>query len=234
MISIDVVYRTVLMLANSDVRGNIVPREFNLAAYDVINEIYEGYFADISRATNRENRGLINSGLENIPDRIRERLLYFLVEDTELVYADGYFALPDDYKYVDTVTFNGAEVEFMKSSREFKLVANYVDTSPTETCPIGLQAGNRIKVAPAAIEDGVMLTYLRKPLLPNWTYTMVNGAEIFNPAATDFRDIDLHPSEENNVVIRILNRFGINLKEQDLVAITQNKTNQDFNLDNAS
>jgi uncharacterized protein YehS (DUF1456 family) len=38
-----------------------------------------------------------------------------------------------------------------------------------------------------------------------------------------FRDIDLHPSEENTVVLMALLRFGINLKEQDLLRLFRTK-----------
>jgi uncharacterized protein YehS (DUF1456 family) len=42
----------------------------------------------------------------------------------------------------------------------------------------------------------------------------------------------MHPAEENNIVLKTLNRFGINLKEQDVVNITEGKQSSDFNLDN--
>lgn len=75
---------------------------------------------------------------------------------------------------------------------------------------------------------------MRNPLIPNWTYNIVDDAELFNPSASDFQDIDLHISEENNVLVRTLKRFGINLKEQDLQGITVAEENKDFNQENAS
>lgn len=235
MISVDIVYKTVLMFANSDIRGNVKPTDLRLALYDVVNEITEGYFYEVNRMLNRENRGLINGGLENIPDRVREKILYFLVEDVELTYADPYFELPTDLRYIDSVYYSdSSEVEFCKHNREFKLLLNYTDTLPTISNPIGLLVGDKIKIAPTTIIDGVTISYLRKPLIPNWTYTVVGGSELFNPSAPDFQDIDLHPSEENRVVLMTLQRFGINLKEQDLVQVTASKENTDFNQDNAS
>jgi hypothetical protein len=184
---------------------------------------------------NRENRGLINGGFENIPDRIREKILYFLVEDVELNYAAPYFELPTDVRYIDSVFYQeNNEVEFCKHNKEFKLLLNYADTLPTNTNPIGLRVGDKIKVAPTTIVDEVTISYLRNPLIPNWTYTVVGGAELFNPSAPDFQDIDLHQSEENRVVLMTLQRFGINLKEQDLVQVTSTKENSEFNQDNAS
>lgn len=235
MISIDRLYKTVLMFANSDIRGNVKPTDLRLALYDAVNEIVEEYFYEVNRMLNRENRGLINGGLENLPDRIREKILYFLVEDVELNYADPYFELPTNLRYIDSVYYEDVnEVEFCKHNKEFKLLSNYADTLPTALSPIGLLVGNKIKIAPMTIVSGVTISYLRKPLIPNWTYTVIAGSELFNPSAPDFQDIDLHPSEENKVVLKTLQRFGINLKEQDLTQVTATKEISDFNQDNAS
>lgn len=235
MISVDRVYKTVLMFANSDIRGNVKPTDLRLALYDVVNEIVEEYFYEVNRMLNRENRGLINGGFENIPDRIREKILYFLKEDVALTYAAPYFELPTDLRYIDSVFYQyDDEIEFCKHNKEFKLLLKYADTLPTNTNPIGLRVGNKIKIAPTTITSHVRISYLRNPLIPNWTYTVVGGAELFNPSAPDFQDIDLHPSEENKVVLMTLQRFGINLKEQDLVQVTASKENSEFNQDNAS
>lgn len=235
MISVDLVYKTVLMFANSDIRGNVKPTDLRLALYDVVNEIVEEYFYEVNRMLNRENRGLINGGFENIPDRIREKILYFLKEDVVLNYAAPYFELPADLRYIDSVFYQeNNEVEFCKHNKEFKLLLNYADTLPTNTNPIGLRIGNKIKVAPTTIVDEVTISYLRNPLIPNWTYTVVGGAELFNPSAPDFQDIDLHPSEENRVVLATLKRFGVNLKETDLTQMTAAREQIDFNQDNAS
>ena len=235
MISVDRIYKTVLMFANSDIRGNVKPTDLRLALYDVVNEIVEEYFYEVNRMLNRENRGLINGGFENIPDRIREKILYFLKEDVVLNYAAPYFELPADLRYIDSVFYQeNNEVEFCKHNKEFKLLLNYTDTLPTNTNPIGLRIGNKIKVAPTTIVDEVTISYLRNPLIPNWTYTVVGGAELFNPSAPDFQDIDLHPSEENRVVLATLKRFGVNLKETDLTQMTAAREQIDFNQDNAS
>ena len=235
MISVDLIYKTVLMFANSDIRGNVKPTDLRLALYDVVNEIVEEYFYEVNRMLNRENRGLINGGFENIPDRIREKILYFLKEDVVLNYAAPYFELPADLRYIDSVFYQeNNEVEFCKHNKEFKLLLNYTDTLPTITNPIGLRVGDKIKVAPTTIVDEVTISYLRKPLIPNWTYTVVGGSELFNPSAPDFQDIDLHPSEENRVVLATLKRFGVNLKETDLTQMTAAREQIDFNQDNAS
>lgn len=234
MISIDRVYKTLLMLANSDIRGNIKPSDLRLALYDTINEIVEEYFYEVNRLSTRESRGFINGGLENLPDRIREKILYFYEELVQIDYDNGYYALPNNLRYIDSVFYKNNQVEFCKSIKEFNLLINYEDTKPTDRYPIGLQVGNKLRIYPSIENDEIQITFLRKPLFPNWTYVVIDGSELFNPSAIDFQDIDLHPSEENKVVLMTLKRFGINLKEQDLMQITSAKESSEFNQDNVS
>lgn len=234
MVSVDNVYKTVLTLANSDIRGNVTPSEFKLLLHDVVNEIYGEYLHEVNRMLNRENRGLIHSGLENLPDRIREKIQYFSKE-TALTLVAGVFPLPSDLRHIDTIVYDDkAEVESCKDSHEFRLVTKYIHTKPTVNYPIYLKQGNSVKIAPAAIVGKIKISYLRNPLIANWTYTVVNGAELFNPSASDFRNIDLHPSEENNVTMRVLLRFGVNLKEVEIQQAVVAKDNLDFNQQNAN
>lgn len=182
---------------------------------------------------NRENRGLLTSGLGNLVDLQDEKIQHFLVEDTAMVYAAPYWTLPADHRYTDVVTCDGKDVEFYANNTDYRLVANYIDTAPTANYPIGLKVGSKLKIAPSTEDSIVKITYLRNQVMANWTYNMVMGSEQFNPDAADFKDIDLHISEENNVVIKTLFRFGINLKAEDITAIAQNKGLQEFNQDNA-
>lgn len=232
MISVDRTYQTLLFFANSDIRGNVKPKDLRLGLYHAVNDTYEGYFAELSRITNRQNRGLINSGLENIPDRIREKLQHFLVEDVELVYDAPYFILPADHRYSDSAEYLGADFEFAKNRKHFNIIKNDADAKPTTAMPVCLKVGEKLSVAPSTIISGVTITYLRNPIMANWTFNMISGAEVFDPSKNDFRDIDLHPGEETNIVIKTLSTFGINLKENDVVAYTQNKQAQEFNQDN--
>lgn len=232
MISIDRVYKTVLFFANSDIRGNVKPDELRLAINTAVEDIREGYFSELNRALNRQNRGLSGNGLENVPDRIRERIQYFLKE-ADLTYNTSVFDLPSDLRYVDAIFYNDEEIEPCKNNREFKTISNLADTSPNENFPIYLRVGDSIKVAPTTIVDNVTISYLRKQLIANWTFNIIGGTEVYNPSATDFQDIDLHPSEEYNITIKTLGYFGVNLKEGDVINATNTIQQQEFNEDNA-
>lgn len=212
---IDRVKRTVETILNTDNRGNFKPEDFNTILGHVMNEIIENWLSEVNRLVNRENRGLVNSGLENLPDRIREKLLLYLSEAT--IPVDGStFPLPSDLRYFDSVyDSNDTEIEMCKNMREFKQLKNFIHTAPTTSYPIGIKKGDLLEVLPTTIVS-ITLAYLRQPAIPKWTYTIVDGVELFNPSAVDFQDIDMHIGEEENIIRRVLLHFGINLKEDDI------------------
>lgn len=233
MISIDRVYKTLTKsLLNSDVRGNVKPDELRLNINLAVEDIVNGYFIELNAALNRQNRGFSGVGLENVPDRIRERMLYFLKE-ADLTYNDPVFELPSDIRYIDNIMYYDTEVEMCKNNKEFKAIYNLADTAPTTAYPIGLKIGNTVKIAPSAIVDAVTISYLRKHLIANWTFVVIGSTEVFNPSLSDFQDIDLHPSEEYNVILKTLGYFGINLKEQDIIQVANGIQQQKFNQENA-
>lgn len=229
---IDRVYQTVKMLANTEVRGNFKPADFDKALYLVILEKFQEYPFELNRALNRQNRGLIGNGLENIPDDLIEKMQHFL-EDTTLVFDQGAFVLPNNVRDIDSIFYlNKHEIVLSKNTHQFTHIANFKHTVPSVNYPIGLRLGNRIKVLPETIKEEVTLYYLRNPKIPKWTYIYVDDTELFNPSAADFQDIDMHPSEEDDIVSRVCIKMGINLKESDLEASSTRKESEKFNQEN--
>ncbi len=231
---IDRVYQTVLMLANSDVRGNIKPADFDKAVYNVILEKYEDYPIELTKALNRQNRGLVGNGVENTPDIIRTKMDHYLSSAT-LSFASGKFSLPNNMNYVESFVYDGAtKITHCKSFSEFIHLKQSKQTKPSINFPVCIKINNTIEIAPASIVDKVVAYYIRKPIPPKWTYVEINGAEIFNPDAPDFQDLDIHPSEEDDVISRLLVKFGINLKEEDLKIAGNNDDIQEENKKNSN
>lgn len=231
---IDRVFTKVKAIINTDGRGNFNPTTFDLALHRAIIKIYDNFLYDVNRMVNRENRGLINGGLENIPDRIREKIQHYLTEDSITLTGD-YYTLPDDLRYLDTVFFNtDIEIENCKDAREFRTISRCVMTQPTQEYPQMLRTGNVLRVLPDTITTPLTIYYLRNPLMPKWTYQVVGGAELFDPSANDFQDIDMPESEEEDLVNEVALFFGVNLKEPDVVQVMTNTENTETNLENAS
>lgn len=227
---IDRIYRKVKTFINTEVRGNVTPEEFDLLLHDAIQSRNEDYIYDINRAQNRENRGLGTHFLSNIPDRIQEKINHYIKTDALSIDTVATRIFPEDHKYTDEIEVTGAEsLEFCKNKREF----NILKPAATSQYPIYRTSGNLIWVYPD--NSGLMqITYWRKVLFPKWTYQIVDGAEIFNPSANDFQDADIHASEENEMVLRVLMAFGMNLKENDIREFTMQEDNKEFSQSNAN
>ncbi|MGV6830318.1 MAG: hypothetical protein ACWA5P_01990 [bacterium] len=208
------VKKLVQILINTDGRGNFKIDDFNEILYLVIQEIFEGWMYELNRALRREYRGQINNDLENLPDRIREKLLYYLTEST-ITLTDGSGDLPSDMRYLDTLYSGDREVENCKNTKEFNVIKSLQLTSPNSDYPIAVKKGTTISVLPNTITE-LTCNYLRNPIAPKWTYSLVGGVELFNPAANDFQDIDMHPSEEEHIVRRVCRHMGLHLKEGDV------------------
>jgi len=229
---IDVIFQTVKTFVNTDGRGNFRPTDFNLVLNNSVQEIYNSYLTEINQQVNRENRGLINGGLENVADRIREKVLHYLKEETIPVGATpGVFTLPSDCRYFDTVVAgSGNTLEFCRNREEYNLLKTVVANSEF---PIYLKTSNTILTYPTTLDE-VTLYYLRNPLFGKWTFTVFGGAELFNPSASDFQEVDIHPADETDLIIKICQKFGVNLKEQDLAAYFQMKEEERLNKQNLS
>lgn len=224
MYLIDLVYRTVLTIANSDVRGNVKPSDARLLINTTVEEIYESYFYELNRMLNRQNKGLIGNKLDNIPDLIRDKINYYLTSKQVQV-SNGEVVLPSDLRYIESLFVGNAEVELVKGLSEFKVVKSIANSS----YPIGCKRDAKTIVLYPNSFTSAEVSYLRSPKVPNWTYVVVRGTEVFNPSAPDFQELDIHPSEVSNVIIKTLQKVGINLKEQDLQQIMQQQQNIEFN-----
>ncbi|TSE11275.1 hypothetical protein [Aquimarina algiphila] len=202
-------------------------------------ERYEEYFFELNRLLTRSNRGLTNTDFADVPDYLREKIQYYLSEQ-EITTLDGVYTLPENLRYLDGVFLEEIEIESAKNSRIFYLVKNQTDIIPDRSCPVYLRKGNNLQILPDLLDpinstyDPLKVCFLRSPLVPKWTYTIVNNSELYNPSASDFQDVDMHPSEEEALIRRVLVKLGINLKEPDLTAYMAAEENQKYQQENAS
>lgn len=241
---IDRIKKKVEFFINTEMRGNFTPGKFELALHNAIQIRNEEYLYDLNRLINRQNRGLISNGLNNIPDSYSEKISHYLEEESITPETSGRAILPDDLRYLDELIIKyqiqssptslqtkSSDVEFCKNKREF----NNLKTLATTQYPVSVIIGNEVLFAPNYNNViSVDITYLRKAKYPKWTYQVVDGVELFNPSATDFQDADIHASEEDEMVIRVLKAYGVNLKEPNLQSFSTQEEASDFNQENAS
>lgn len=229
---IDNVRKTVLAIINKENRGYITPEEFNLFSKMAQLEIFEDYFYDYSRWVVKSNLRLANSSYSDIPKNIREKIDIF-AENGDLTYdaVNEVFTPPADYYRVDSVFLNNNEIEEVTKSRIRYLLKSNL-TAPTTEYPAYVRLDDNFKIYPISIIDNVECYYVRKPSDPKWTYQVVSGNPVFNPSAGDYSDFEIHPSDETELIIRILGYCGISIREEDIINISTAKENTEFQQEN--
>ncbi len=122
--------------------------------------------------------------------------------------------------------YNITEVERVNQNKIFYLTSSNL-TYPTTQYPAYVLGGansnttpgvlgNTVTVYPnTIIQTGALQTqYIRYPVAPNWTYLTTSGQDpIFNPNAADYQSFELPASDEPNLVAKILQYIGIEIRE---------------------
>jgi len=65
--------------------------------------------------------------------------------------------------------------------------------------------------------DSIQIFYIRKPLKPNWAYSVVNDIPLYN--STNSQNFEIHGSDESELVYRILAFAGINLQKPGITQV---------------
>ena len=83
----------------------------------------------------------------------------------------------------------------------------------------------RIQIYPTTITSNVVCNYIHRPATVEWAYTTVLDEALYN--ANNSQDFELHESEETELVIKILELAGIEIKDPQLyqVAATEEAQN---------
>lgn len=213
---IDRIYKKVKTFVNTDVRGNVTPVEFNLFLHDALQERQNEIIELINKHQNRANKGLLGNGLENIAENYRQTLGHYLFFKSTTSNGNGQINLPEDVILIDLIENNkGISFEQCANYNEFRTLKPVA----IALLPLFVRFGNTLETYPIAKNQSIKISYIRKVIVPNWTYEVVSGTELFNPSHPNFKDADAHPSDEDVLVMKVLKRFGINLKENEITVI---------------
>ncbi len=234
MISVNTVYQTVLALANKEQRGYITPQEFNLYADHAQSNIFEQYFYDLNQFKRVPGNSTEYSDmLKNLEEKInifnryrREASLSSNTLGHSGVYSSFMHSATGDMYRLGAVEidYDGGEnyVKVEQVSASEKALYEYSPlTKPTKRRPIFIQyqdfnGGIRVFPNPPSSAK-LVVSYIRKPVKPNWTYIVVNDKPLYNHSAADRRDFELHPSDRIELIIKILQLAGVTIKDYNLV-----------------
>ena len=228
-ISVDTVYQRVLALANKEQRGYITPQEFNLLANQAQMTIFESYFYSKNQRDRTESERTNEVDETDISELISAKLEPFRLIGT----------ITDGNTFLSQVTINSVARDVFQVGRLFlgndvchKLSLNEVSrvlrsqrhiSTTANQFPIycdSTTVGDDIQVyagSTTALTSGLTAEYFAAPRTAEWTYVVVNGKALYNSAlAVNF---ELHKSEEDSLVFKILELAGIIMNKAGLVEL---------------
>ena len=240
MINVDTVYRTVLLLLNKEQRGYLTPDEFNKTATKVQLEIFEQYFDELNQQLRIPQSEFDYSDRQiDVDDKISMfkclgSCVYLtskfklpetdsLSGGTSVVYDNN--PASDEFAFyrLGTIIYTGNnDIELQRLQRnEFYNIDRSDLTAPSENFPVYLYESGKLIVKPSSITSGLKASFLRKPKDIVWGYdTGSLGQFIFNPSLTTTpgsgvrtQHFELHPSEQSNVINRVLFYSGVIIKD---------------------
>ena len=110
--------------------------------------------------------------------------------------------------------------------QKITMLENSLLTKPTLTYPSYTQNAASAKIYPITIynQGQIISQYIRYPFAPNWTYLETSGQDpIFNPSDPLYQNFELPQSDEPNLVAKILQYAGVEIREGDVVTFAQSE-----------
>lgn len=227
-VSIDTVYQRVLAILNKEQRGYVTPQEFNLFANQAQLDIFEQYFYDINQFGRISGNDTEFSDMLNV---LNEKINIF--ETTaDMVWSNNYWNPPANlyrigsivyentittkslYPTPNTVVTTKVPVEAERINyNEYLYIAQSGMTKPTNSRPVFVASTSGYKVygATEVTLNDVKCNYIRKPVEAAWGYQMVYGEALYD--STVSTDFELHPSEETELVTKILEFAGLSVQD---------------------
>lgn len=232
-ISVDKVYRVVLAILNKEQRGYLTPDQFNRLGRQAQLDLLEKSFYDYNRHLTRRNIQGVNSEYGDIADNIQEKI-DVLSKSAVLTLSNSAttVAAPSDlYRITQVVTSDrSTNIERVKKSEYTYLVASKL-TQPTNEYPVYYFNNGYFNIFPATITNP-FVDYIKIPADPEWDYTSgASGEYVFNDGSS--QDFELHPSEETNLVVKILALAGVIIKDPALVQMAAGEEAKEFNQENS-
>ena len=231
-ISVDTVYQRVLSILNKEQRGYVTPQEFNLFANQAQLDLFEQYFYDINQFGRIPGNNTEYSDMLNI---LNEKINIF---ETSAIpgRVGSYFTFPHDlyrlgtvvYKNETTNSFGVTSTEAIEAERinanEFLYINSSPLTKPQNIRQIFVANSNGIRIYGDSEITGntnVEIQYIRKPAKVEWKYQTIFGEALYD--ATYSVNFELHPSDETELVIKILELAGLLVKDLSVYQIANSE-----------
>lgn len=211
MVNIDTVYQKVLAIANKEQRGYITPQEFNLFADQAQMDIFEQYFYDINQFNKIPGNDTEYADMLTL---LEEKIAIF--KNIKLLnYSSPYFQKPRELYRLGTLETGFGEIEQV-TNKEYLNIKLSPLAKPTLKRAVFVDTPQGYRIYPT-FTNNVQCHYIRKPRTAKWGYNIIGENALWDPNKSE--NFQLHPSEENNLIIKILALAGIAIKDVNLYQI---------------
>lgn len=234
MASIDYIRNVCKNILDKDGNGWIGDNKFNnLIANiqdEVFNDIYAMYsMARIKRMRRIEYKGFVYSGIRQIENDLRP---LYRTGITLTNSSGNSFEYPSDLRYLESLTYNGdTNVHLLLQNEDINSMLKS-RVAPTTTYPAATAEASFIKLYPTTITSNVTASYYKNPRgvnasgtpvnqSPTWAYTVVNNQSVYNPSASI--QLELPESTYNKIIVRLVSRYGINIRDFEVVNYANNE-----------
>ena len=220
MVNIDDVYQKVLAIANKEQRGYITPQEFNLFANQAQMEIFEQYFYDISQFNRISGNSTEYSDMLTL---LEEKIAIF--KNIKLLFFQTpYYQKPRELYRLGTLETGYGEIEQV-THKEYLTMKLSPLAKPTLKRAVFVDMPRGYRIYPT-FTNNVQCHYIRKPIKVNWGYNVIGGNALYDPTISE--NFQLHPSEEQSLVTKILSLAGISLEKPILTQTAEQKDTKEI------
>ena len=211
MVNIDTVYQKVLAIANKEQRGYITPQEFNLFADQAQMDIFEQYFYDINQFNRIPGNDTEYADMLTL---LEEKIAIF--KNIKLLnYSSPYFQKPRELYRLGTLETGFGEIEQI-TNKDYLSIKLSPLAKPTLKRAVFVDTPQGYRIYPT-FTNNVQCHYIRKPRTAKWGYNIIGESALWDPSKSE--NFQLHPSEENNLIVKILALAGIAIKDVNLYQI---------------
>jgi len=246
-ISVDTVYQRVLTLANKEQRGYITPQEFNLLANQAQMSIFESYFYAKNQRDRAEPARTNEVDESDIGELIDQKLSPFQSFAENIAGGNTFPATVDVTNPSATLdvfqtgmVLSGNEpcqkVSVFEAQR-FKNSTRHMATTSGQG-PFYCNSrttGQDIQVYDGGVDpvtSGVTVECFRVPRTVRWPYVVIQNKALYNPTDAVRQDFELHKSETDTVVNKILELAGIVINKPGLAQTAAQMTGAESQIQN--
>ena len=220
--TIDELYRFVQFEANKEQRGFIKPSEFNLLAERAQLDVIRDRYGKIG-ISGTPSTPMTHSVMDDLAPVIEKGTITY-----DSSGSNDAFSYPVDYLYFIRMTLAGKNVEIINHD-QLGMRLKSVITAPSAEYPIAVMIDEGFEIYSSTSEDTsgtVVITYIKKPVSPFWSYVISNGTYIYSATSNEKVELALPDQTHNEIAQRMLSYIGISLRDQEPLSYAESKLSQ--------